>query len=128
MRARHALLLCATVVGLSLVALSYGWTTLYPPAANWSDSEAARLGAVQAELDRLYKKLAEAQLRGVSIPKDPIPLLRLLEKDAALRQEMNHALDASGRTANKLRLAGIATLCVAVAIFFSGRSCTSCRD
>jgi hypothetical protein len=124
--ARQLLFLCATALGLTLIVLSYGWTTLYPPAANWSEEQAARLDVVKTDLDRLYKKLAEAQLRGVAIPKDPIPLMRLLEKDAALRQQMNSALSASERTAKKLRVAGVATLGATVAIFFYGKSRQRC--
>lgn len=120
-------LLCVIALGLALLALSYGWTTLYPPEANWSQTQSAELVAVDAEVMRLYKKLADAQLRGVAVPKEPLPLVRLLEKDAVLRQEMEHALNASQRTAKKLRLTGIATLCAGVAIYFYGKSC-KCGD
>jgi hypothetical protein len=120
-------LLCVIALGLALVALSYGWTTLYPPAANWSPAQAAELTAVDAEVTRLYKKLTDAQLRGVKVPAEPIPLVRLLEKDAALRQEMEQALNASQRTAKKIRLGGIAMLCAGVAIYFYGKSC-KCAD
>ncbi len=123
MPAQRSLLLCAITLGLALVALSYVWTTLFPPAANWSQEQAARLAAVDADLMRLYKKLSEAKLRGVPIPENPIPLVRLLEKDAALRREMEDALEASARTAKRLWLAGLATLCTGVAIFSYGKSC-----
>jgi hypothetical protein len=120
-RALRGLLLCAITLGLALVGLSYGWTTLFPPAANWSPAQAAELVAVDAEVMRLYKKLAAAQLRGVEVPKEPIPLVRLLEKDAALRQEMERSLSAPACTAKKLWLAGVALLCAGVAVYFHGK-------
>jgi hypothetical protein len=119
--------LCAIAAGAVLLGLSYGWTTLFPPAGNWGEDQAAELVAIDAQIVCLDKKLAEAQLRGVEIPKDPPPLVRLLEKEAALRMEMQHALGASERTAKKLRLAGIAMLCIGIAIFFYDKSC-KCGD
>jgi drug/metabolite transporter (DMT)-like permease len=122
LRALRVLLLCVIALGLALVTLSYGWTTLYPPAASWSPAQAAELAAVDAEVARLYKKLADAQLRGVQVPAEPVPLVRLLQKEAALRQEMEDALGASARTAKKLRLAGIALLSAGVAFYLYARS------
>ena len=123
MHALRGLLLCVIALGLALVASSYGWTTLFPPAANWSPGQAAELVAVDAEVTRLCKKLTDAKLRGIDVPSEPTPLVRLLEKETTLRQEMQDALDASARTAKKLRLAGVATLCAGVATFFYCNSC-----
>ena len=119
----RALLTCVIALGLALVGLSYGWTTLFPPASNWSEERAAELAAIDAQITRLGRKLFEAKQRGVSIPAKPAPLVKLLEKEAALRQEMDYALGAPARTAKKLRLAGVAALGAGIAIFFYRKSC-----
>lgn len=124
----RCIVVCLPIVGLILLGLSYAWPSLHPPSATRSSELGAELAKVDADLERLYKKLAEAKLRGVEIPAEPIPLKRLTEESNHLRRDLGEAAAAPQRTAHKLRLAGVASLLAGVAVYFHEKSRPSLTD
>lgn len=93
--------------GVACLVASAVWTSWFPPAQQWRPEDAQRLAALTDEANSLYKKFAQARLRGIEIPDDPIPLRKIKQEIAATRGRLQEAAALPVKQAFQLKWIGI---------------------
>lgn len=104
--------IAAFVVGIVLLVVGLGWSSLVPPASAWSPEKNDKLSSLGGELKLAGFKLAEAQANPQMHGGEGAPALKekhdkIKSEYDALQAEFESARDRPANTGNTLKWVGV---------------------
>jgi hypothetical protein len=113
----------ALIVGLMLLLLGLGWSTLFPAGASWTPEMNDKLSKVETDLRGVGFRLAEAKSNPQMHSGEGVPALQskhgeLKKEFDALQAKFKSARDAPATTGSGIKWLGIAVAAVGGVLLF----------
>jgi uncharacterized protein YjeT (DUF2065 family) len=111
------------VVGIVLLLLGLGWSSLFPAAASWTPEMNDKLSTAETDLRAVGFRLAEAKSNPQMHSGEGVPTLQakhdeLKKEYDALLAEFESARDAPATTGGMLKWVGIGAVAVGAVLAF----------